>query len=156
MPVFSCDQIFAKRFVRILEDARPFRSGFQAPAPPAVALKCSYRSDSVTQDWPVALRVRAAQAKTRFLGGPDLVGRRDRALARLRKYDFLGVKPRGTRRGIRDREKGAVRLPRILVLTHLRRAGSVADGPVDQQHVQGRDVGGRGGGGQRVVVAAGT
>ena len=28
------------------------------------ALKCSYRSDSVTRDWPVALRVRAAQAKT--------------------------------------------------------------------------------------------
>ena len=49
-----------------------------------------------------------------------------------------------------------MRLPKILVLTHLRRAGSVADGPVDQQHVQGRDVGGGRGGGQRVVVAAGT
>ena len=36
------------------------------------ALKCSYRSDRVTRDWPVALRVRAAQTGTRKgLDGPQ-------------------------------------------------------------------------------------
>ena len=33
---------------------------------PQAALKCSYRSDSVTRDWPVALRARAAQSGTRI------------------------------------------------------------------------------------------
>ena len=46
-----------------------FWGGFQAPFPPPVtpqaALKCSYRSDRLTRDGPVALRAGAAQSRTR-------------------------------------------------------------------------------------------
>ena len=41
----------------------------------------------------------------------------------MRQYQDLGAKPRGARDGIRKGEKGAVRLPKILVLTAPRRAG---------------------------------
>ena len=46
-------------------------SGFQAPVPsrrgPQAALNLSYRSDRVTRDGPVALRLRAAKSGTRIV-----------------------------------------------------------------------------------------
>ena len=45
---------------------------------PRPALNCSYRSDSVTRECPVALRVRGAQTKTRFgqyKGVPEYLSR---------------------------------------------------------------------------------
>ena len=57
----------------VASPARVVLGGFQGPFPPVVgpqaALKCSYRSDRVTRDWPVALRVRAQHIETRK--GPD-------------------------------------------------------------------------------------
>ena len=57
--IFSCD-------ARTKANAS-FWGGFQGPFPPAVthgpALKYSYRSDRVTRDWSVALRVAASHSR---------------------------------------------------------------------------------------------
>ena len=80
--VVACDNRFGADF-------RPLCScrGQQA------TLKRSHRSDSVIRDWPVALRVRAVQNKTR--NGPLHVGlheRRVRAVRLLR--EGVGPRPR--------------------------------------------------------------